>query len=167
MFDRAKLDAVIDEVCEHLEGDWLVIGGAIAALWFSRRGTTEDVDIMGMGDPSERYAILDFAVSRGLPLESMNSAADFFVRRIPDWRSQVVEFRRGSKGRVYRPTATLFLLLKLGRLDEQDLEDCRGLIGSAEPFDRQRVLDAIDALPAPADDVIAARRAELRRLAGL
>lgn len=165
MLDRTQLDAIVTAVCDRLEGEWLIIGGAIAALWFAPRRTTEDVDIMGLrGEPAERYAILDFAVALGMPVESMNSAADFFVRRISDWRDHVVLFREGGKGRVYRPSATLFLLLKSRRLDERDLADCGALIATGEDFDRERVANAIDALPPAADAEVAARRAELRRL---
>jgi hypothetical protein len=67
---------------------------------------------------------------------------------------------------VYRPTATLFLLLKVHRLDERDLEDCRALIATGEPFDRARIRAVVEALPPPADAVIAARRAELLELVG-
>jgi hypothetical protein len=167
MFGRTELDALLDAICDRLEGEWLIIGGAIATLWFSPRRTTEDVDILGVaGDPDQRYAILELAVSLGLPVESLNSAADFFVRRIADWRDQLVVFREGAKGRVYRPTATLFLLLKVHRLDERDLEDCRALIATGEPFDRARIRAVVEALPPPADAVIAARRAELLELVG-
>ena len=84
-----------------------MIGGAIASLWFDPRRTTEDVDIMGLGGtPSERLALLELADSLGLPVESLNSAADYFVQRIADWRAQLVPFRSGAKGVVYRPTAT-------------------------------------------------------------
>ena len=163
--DRERLDAIVTAVCERLDGDWLLIGGAMAALWFEPRRTTEDVDILGLaGTSAERLALFELADSLGLPVESMNSAADFFVHRIPDWRSQIVLFRAGTKGRVFRPTGTLFLLLKLRRLDERDLEDCRGLLMSGEKCDRARVVAAIEALPPAADADVAARRAEMRRL---
>jgi hypothetical protein len=164
-FDRERLDALVSAVCDRLEGEWLLIGGAVAALWFDPRRTTEDVDIMGLGGTSsERLALLELADSLGLPVESMNSAADFFVQRIADWRAQLVPFRSGAKSVVYRPTATLFLLLKVRRLDERDLGDCRALVATGESFDRARVTAALDALPAPPDTALAARRAELRAL---
>lgn len=167
--DRERLDEIVAAVCERLEGEWLLIGGAIAALWFEPRRTTEDVDILGLkGTSSERLALFELADSLGLPVESMNSAADFFVQRIPDWREHLVPFRSGAKGTVYRPSATLFLLLKIGRLDERDLEDCRALIAAkTEAFDRRRVLAAIDALDETADPAVIARRDELRRLFSL
>ncbi len=163
--DRDRLDAIVTSVCDRLEGEWLIIGGAIVALWFAPRRTTEDVDIIGLGGTAaERLSLMQLADSLGLPVESMNSAADFFVHRIADWRDQLVLFRKGAKGAVFRPSATLFLLLKVRRLDERDLEDCRGVIASGEAFDRGRIAMEIAALPAAADEEVARRRDELRRL---
>lgn len=76
------------------------------------------------------------------------------------WRAR----RKGDKGTVFRPNATLFLLLKATRLDEQDLEDCRAVLGSGEAIDRDRVLRSIDSLPAATGPDQAARRDQLRRL---
>jgi hypothetical protein len=163
--DRQRIDAIVTAVCERLEGDWLLVGGAIAALWFSPRRTTEDVDIVGIrGAPEERYALMELADSLGLPVEAVNSAADFFVHRVADWREQIVLFRSGAKGRVYRPTATLFLLLKVRRLDERDLEDCRALVASGEVIERSRVVATIDELGRSDNASLTMRREELRRL---
>jgi len=163
--DRAQLEAIVDAVCARLDGDWLVIGGAIAALWFEPRRTTEDVDIMGMqGRASDRMELFALAEQLELPIEVLNSAADFFVQRVADWRDHVVVFRQGARGRVFRPSATLFLVLKSRRLDERDLADCRALLATGEAFDRDRVLAALDRLPPARDPELAARRAELRAL---
>lgn len=167
VLDRDRLDAIVTAICEQLDGEWLVIGGAIVSLWLEPRRTTEDVDVLGLGGtPRERLALLELGDSLGLPVESLNSAADFFVQRIPDWREHLVRFRSGAKGTVFRPDGTLFLLLKLRRMDERDLDDCKALVVSGEPFDRARILAAIGSLPVPSDATVASRRAELRRLLG-
>ena len=102
----------------------------------------------------------------GLPVETLNSAADFFVERIDGWRQEIEIFRKGSQGTIFRPTPTLFLLLKLGRLSEQDLDDCLALIElahrTAMPLDRQRLSNAVDELPATGDAELAERRRRLR-----
>ena len=165
VLDRERLDEIVTAVCDRLEGEWLLIGGALVALWLAPRRTTEDVDIMGLGGTTaERLALMQLAQSLGLPVESVNSAADFFVQRIPDWRDHLVPFRSGLKASVLRPTATLFLLLKIGRLDEQDLEDCRAVLATGEAIDRDRVARSIDSLPTAPNTEHAARRAELQRL---
>ena len=132
-FDRERLEALLAAMAERLHGDWLLVGGALAALWLDEPGrTTEDVDLIGLsGAPEERLALMQLAQEMGLPIEAVNSAADFFVRRISGWEEEIEIFRTGPKTRIYRPTPTLFLLLKLDRLSEQDLGDCLATIDKA------------------------------------
>ncbi len=53
---------------------------------------------------------------------------------------------RGRTATFHVPNATLFLLLKLGRLTESDLSDCLQIIAHAraghEPIDAERVFEA-------------------------
>lgn len=168
-FDRSRIDGLLRLAGERLDGEWLLIGGAAAAAWFSPARTTEDLDLIGLlGTQAERFALMELAASAAIPIEAVNSAADFFVRRIPDWRAQLVELHRGPRATIFRPTATLFLLLKIGRLTETDLLDCVGLLAhcrtNSEPVDRVRVATALDALPATDDARLANRRADLRTL---
>lgn len=118
------------------------------------------------GTQDERLALMELAAEAGLPIEAVNSAADFFVRKIADWRDQLVELHRGPRATIFRPTPTLYLLLKLGRLTETDLDDCLALIAhcrdTSEGFDRVRVIDALDCLPEPEDAALANRRSSLR-----
>lgn len=129
-----KLDAetireLVQATADELTGDWLLLGGSLVALWLDGRRTTEDVDLVGMTDRGEqRFRLLEFFGQRGLPVETVNSAADYFVYRHSDWREQVELLLKGTASNIYRPSPTLFLLLKLGRLSEQDLEDCRILL---------------------------------------
>jgi len=96
----------------------------------------------------------------------VNSAAEFFVNRIPDWREQVEPFRAGAVGRVLRPSPTLFLLLKLARLSDTDLADCVALLdrvcAEGLALDSARVLAALR-LPRSEDAALEARRAALER----
>jgi hypothetical protein len=109
---------------------------------------------------------MELAAAAGLPIEAVNSAADFYVRRIPDWRQQLVELHRGSRATIYRPSATLFVLLKLPRLTETDLDDCTALLrhvrATGEAIDRARVVAALDALATTRDLALAGRRDALR-----
>ena len=165
--DRARLDGIVDAITERLPGDWLLVGGALVALWLEPRRTTEDVDILGLGGTvEERMSLMSLAAELGLPVEALNSAADFFVRRIAGWRDELELFRQGARGRVYRPTVTLFVLLKIERLSERDLADCLAALGRARAeslrFDPGRVLAALAALPTAADPDLTRRRIELR-----
>lgn len=144
-----------------------MIGGGAAAAWFSPGRTTEDLDLIGLGgSQAERFALMELATEASLPIEAVNSAADFFVRRIPGWRDHLVELHRGQRGVVYRPDATLFLLLKVNRLSEVDFGDCIALIEhcrqSGEGIDRGRVTAHLDQLPGNDDGNLLDRRAKLR-----
>jgi hypothetical protein len=166
-FDRARIEALLHLAGERLEGEWLLVGGASAAAWFSPARTTEDLDLIGLaGTQAERFSLMELAAAAAIPIEAVNSAADFFVRRIPDWRQQLVELHRGSRATIFRPSATLFVLLKLRRLTETDLDDCTALLrhvrATGEAIDRVRVVAALDALVDTADAALARRREALR-----
>jgi hypothetical protein len=161
---RSDIDAFIRAAGERLDGEWLLVGGAAAALWFLPDRVTEDIDLFGLGATNrERADLLDLAAAESLPLEVVNTTADHFVRRIADWRDQLELLHRGSRATIYRPNATLFLLLKAARLSENDLGDCLALIDSGAPYDAARVSKAVDGLPATSDPSLAARRARLRQ----
>ena len=126
--DRARIERFLTRAVATLEGEWVLIGGAAAAVWFSPGRTTEDIDLVGgEGTNAERLRLMEVADAEGLPVEAVNSAADFYVRRIKDWNREVVVLLQGT-ATIYRPTATLFLLLKINRLGEQDLDDCLALL---------------------------------------
>lgn len=162
-FDRAALERIVHAVADRLDGGWLVVGGAAIALAFGARRTTEDVDILPLVDTGqERLALMQLADELGLPVEAVNSAADFFVRRIADYRERVVPLYRGARSTVFRPDATLMIQLKLRRLSQRDLADCELVLASDETIDAPRLLAALDALPATEDAALAERRARLR-----
>ena len=170
-FDKARIAALLERAGAQLTGDWLLIGGAAAAAWFSAERTTEDVDLIGLaGTSAERLALMDLAVEAGIPIEAVNSAADFFVRRIDGWRAELVPLVRGPSATVYRPSPTLFLLLKLARLTATDLEDCLGLLAhcavTGDAVDAARVAARLNALAPTEDKALAARRSTLRTALG-
>lgn len=165
--DRGRIDAILDAAADALEGDWLLVGGAAAATWFLPERVTEDVDLVSLrGSQLDRLALLSLAESLGLSPEAFNSAADFFVHRIPDWTAEMSPFRQGRGARIHRPSVTLFLLLKVGRLSEVDLADCLTLLRFARdarlPYDPARVAAALDALAPSTDAALVDRRRALR-----
>jgi hypothetical protein len=165
-FDKARIEALLALAAEQLDGDWLVIGGAAAAAWFSVARTTEDVDLIGLaGTSAERLALMSLAASAGVPVEAVNSAADFFVRKIDGWRNELVPLVQGSRATIYRPNATLFLLLKLERLTAVDLDDCIALLDhcavTGEAVDFERVLSRLASLPPTSDAGRQGRRGSL------
>ncbi|HUH02936.1 MAG TPA: nucleotidyl transferase AbiEii/AbiGii toxin family protein [Kofleriaceae bacterium] len=164
--DRARIERFLARAADRLDGDWLLVGGAAAAVWFAPDRTTEDIDLVGReGTNAERLRLMEVAEEEGLPVEAVNSAADFFVRRIPGWDAAGVVLRRGATATIHRPVATTFLLLKINRLSEQDLDDCLALLAwcgrHGEPVDRDRVRAAVAALRPTNDPALADRRREL------
>ncbi len=164
--DRDRLLALLVTASERLEGEWLVVGGAAAAAWFSTARVTEDVDLIPLdATAGQRLALMELASASGLPVEAVNSAADFFVRRVDGWRDQLVPLLRGPRATIHRPSATLFLLLKLERLSATDLADCLELLdhcgATGDVVDTARVRDRLAALPATDDEALLARRAQL------
>lgn len=170
--DAGRIRHVVRAVADRLDGDWLLVGGALAAIWIRPGRTTEDVDLVAIPASQERrLALFQLADDLGLPVEALNTAADFFVERVPGWRDELETLHSGKRGTVYRPSPTLFLLLKLRRLSAEDLEDCVALVAKASreglSIDRRRVLRALDALPESPDAALSARRDRLREtLAG-
>lgn len=165
-FDLAAIERVVAAIADGLEGDWLLVGGALAALWLEPRRVTEDIDVIGLGDrPGARLQLMELVASLGLPIESVNSAADFFVQRIDGWERELEVFRTGARGRILRPTPTLFLLLKLRRLSERDLDDCLAAIRHARreglPLGVARIRGELLSLPPAQEDALAGRRSRL------
>lgn len=166
-FDRSRIQALLELAGERLTGDWLLIGGAAAAAWFAPVRTTEDIDLIGLGgSQAERLALMELAETASIPIEAVNTAADFFLRRVDGWRDQLVPLHRGPSATIFRPSATLFILLKLHRLSAVDLEDCIALLEhcerSGEVIDRVRIRARIDGLPPTDDASLAERRARIR-----
>jgi hypothetical protein len=160
---RRQIESFVRAVGEQLDGEWLLVGGGAAAMWFLPGRVTEDIDLFGLGASNrERADLLELAERESLPLEIVNTTADHFVRRVQDWRGQLEVLHRGSRAVVYRPTATLFLLLKIARLSETDLGDCLALLDFAPgEIDRSRVVTALENLPATSDTALADRRNHL------
>lgn len=166
--DRAQIERVLDAAAAQLRGDWVLVGGALAAIWFSPARKTEDIDLLSMSDSSaDRLQLMELASAMGLPIEAVNSAADFFLRRIEGWRGELELLRAGPSCRIFRANPTLFLLLKIGRLGEGDLEDCLELLSMCRlqklPVDRARVTAALKTLKVTKDRSLAERRRSLQR----
>jgi len=167
--DAARIEEILRDVAGRVEGDWMLVGGALVALWLDADRRTEDVDLVSLrGLAEDRLALLDAADALGLPIETLNSAADWFVRRIAGWDLDARPLLVGSAARILRPSPTVLILTKLSRLSESDLGDCLAAIrwaaSSQEPIDAHRVRQAIAALPAAGPELRGRREALLEAL---
>jgi hypothetical protein len=167
--DQRRISGLLDQLGQRLTGEWLLVGGALVSVWVEPRRVTQDIDLVGLeGGQNERLQLMEAVDALGLPIEAVNSAADFFVHRIPDWRSEIEVLRRYPRCVLYRPTPTLFVLLKIGRLSEQDLRDCVAVIAKARAdqlkLDKTRLLEAIEKVSKSDDPMAIERREQLRRV---
>jgi len=140
---------VIQKICDRLTGDWILIGGAVLPLLNASDRYTQDIDLVGPKSSiqTETLALMQIAEEEGLPIEAINQAASYFFYKIEGWEKELKLIQKGKKANVYRPTATLYILLKLSRFTESDLEDCLKMIQYAktikEKIDQNKIKTAI------------------------
>ena len=147
------LEKISNTAADELKGDWVLIGGTLLpALGIDHRVTT-DIDLVSLesGESNESVKstlqLMQLAENMGLAIETINQAALYFLEKIPGYRDSLVLLHTGKKGRIYRPNATLFLLLKIKRLSESDLQDClqwlKWIKKQGEPLELERIQKAI------------------------
>lgn len=152
----------------RLKGDWIIIGGALLAILNISNRPTFDIDLIGpqKNQMDEQLQILRLTEELNLALENINQAASLFLFRIPDWKSMLIELARGEDMVLYRPNATLFLMLKINRLSEVDYDDCLKFLDFAkktnEKIDKNRILLAIK--KRLSEDVIGGAEKRLKNL---
>ncbi|HLG20299.1 MAG TPA: hypothetical protein VI895_10860 [Bdellovibrionota bacterium] len=123
--NKSTIEKVVRILIEEEGGDWVLLGGSLARLEFGGRRATLDIELFSCdGKPESRLQLLRTAEKVGLPVEALNSAADFFLYRVPKWKEELILVRKGRRGRLYRPSKTLFCALKLSRGTDADIEDC-------------------------------------------
>jgi hypothetical protein len=131
--DPAKIEALLNEVCQTIGGDWLLVGGSLVQIEYNGGRATEDIDLVQVSHPTLtpvkcQDELFKAAFRLGLDPESVNSAARFFVSEVKGWEGELVEMKVGAKGRILKPTLTLFVALKLRRGTEADLLDVRSAV---------------------------------------
>lgn len=123
--DTKTLRKIIEKSKKELRGDWLIIGGTVLPLLGIEHRFTTDLDIVGLFETnmSDTLKLMEIAESFQLPVESINQAGAFFLKKIPDYRKHIILFDKGKRCRIYYPDLYLFTRLKVGRLSESDMED--------------------------------------------
>lgn len=144
----ANIEALLDEICQKIGGDWLLLGGSLVLLEYDGARATEDIDLVqirasGKSEVKAQDELFQAAFRLGMDPESVNSAARFFVGEFKGWEHEIRELRRGSAGCVYKPTLTLFVASKLSRATETDLRDIELAIQKegVGAFDEKRFRD--------------------------
>lgn len=129
--DRKLIERFVRRAADLLSGDWVIIGGTVLPLLGRDYRVTQDIDCVSCDDApqSETLKLMEIAEELGLPVEAINQAGAYFLKKVPHFEKRLVEVATGKKGRILRPDLGLFLELKIARLSESDLQDCLEFIG--------------------------------------
>jgi hypothetical protein len=116
---------LVKKALKTLDGDWVIIGGTVLSLVDASYRSTIDIDMMPVQNQGNEslLALMELASSLKLPVESINSAGLFFLKKIPDWKKRLEVHAQSKSCRILRPNFDLYLELKLERLSESDASD--------------------------------------------
>jgi hypothetical protein len=114
-----------DQALKKLKGDWVIIGGTVLPLVNIDYRVTVDIDMIPLAPSGneELLTLMQLAEALGLPVESINPAGGFFLKKIKDWRKRLIIHSTSNTCKIYRPNFDLFLELKLARFSETDESD--------------------------------------------
>ncbi|MBI2027055.1 MAG: hypothetical protein HYS98_04535 [Deltaproteobacteria bacterium] len=149
--DKTILQKFIKEISDAVHGKWILIGGAVLPLLDIQYRVTQDIDLIGPTTSTQKdtLTLMKIAEKLGFPIETINQAASFFLHKIPQWEKELVLLHQGKHARIFRPSATLFILLKIQRLSQTDFEDCIQMLQFAcqekESIDSLTIKKEIDA----------------------
>ena len=129
--ESSKVSEILDYLCQHVGGDWLLVGGALVQIELSAERATEDIDLALISHPTKSEAVaqnelFQYSMKQlNIGPESVNLAVAPFLNDFLHWQSECKLLKSGSKGNIFRPSLTLFIALKLGRASTIDLKDIR------------------------------------------
>ncbi len=122
-----KKDIILlyNSILQSIQGDWLLIGGALLHVMNIHDRETLDIDLVPLGEVTnkDQLALMDIAVKNNFAPETINFSAEYFVKRVPNWKKELVLLTESKHARLYRPTKKLFRQLKEQRGTETDLND--------------------------------------------
>lgn len=116
---------LLNLILQHLEGDWILVGGALLHFLGITNRETLDIDLVPMDKVTneDQLKVMDIAMKNGFPPETINFAAEYFVKKEKNWKKQLVLLKETKKAKIYRPSKKLFKQLKKRRGSEIDLLD--------------------------------------------
>jgi hypothetical protein len=133
---------------KNLSGEWVVLGGSVLHLLNIDERVTIDIDLAKKsGATDETLTLMNISEKLNLPITSINQAASFFLYKIPNWEKQLVLIAQSKICKLYRPNATLYIILKIQRMSESDLQDCIQMINFSkiekESIEKLKILKEI------------------------
>tara|TARA_Y100000590_G_scaffold458480_1_gene613293 strand:- start:1182 stop:1709 length:528 start_codon:yes stop_codon:yes gene_type:complete len=131
MIKSELMNLFLKEAEKKLEGEFILIGGALLpALGIETRVTT-DIDIIRVKETSDhQYLMHAFKIAEklGFPPEAINFAAEFFFQKQKAKKNELILFYKKGKFILYRPSCFLYFRLKVVRLSPSDLIDCKNYL---------------------------------------
>lgn len=126
MITSDQYNIFLNSIVSELEGNWVLIGGSLLAVLNAESRATSDIDLCSIDELNneKRISLMKLAEKAGLSIESINPAADFFLKQIPNWKNSIVLFQSGQKGNLFRPSLELYISLKMKRGTDTDIQDC-------------------------------------------
>ncbi len=121
-----KVSLLLDDLCQNVGGEWLLLGGALALHLFESKRITHDIDIVPIKDqvgPLDLKILFERAKLLSLSPEQVNSAVLHFLEECEGWQKHLVCVQKGQKGKIFRPSLSLYMALKLNRGTAIDVED--------------------------------------------
>lgn len=133
MISKAIIEKFLIMAGKELHGEWILLGGAVIPLIDKSIRVTYDIDFVSKSDSSNTELLKLFKVAEklNLPVETINSSAGFFLRKIPKWEANIVILFQSKSCTIYRPNVNLFIELKINRMSESDLLDCQSMLSFA------------------------------------
>lgn len=109
-----------------LRGEWVLLGGSVLPALGAGIRQTYDIDVSPMGESTtaDQLKLYGIAKELGLSVEAVNMAASYFLKKINGFKKELVVLHAGKTGTFFRPNLKLYLMLKSGRMSEQDYLDC-------------------------------------------
>ena len=126
LLNEKTLKRFLQLASERLTGEWVLLGGTVLPLLGRDYRSTTDIDFVPVGEVSmsENLKIMQICEELGLPIETVNGAAQFFLSRIPHFKNHLILISESVRSKIYRPNLYLFIELKIARLAASDLTDC-------------------------------------------
>lgn len=148
--NQELLASFFEMAADRLKGEWILIGGSVLPSLGRDIRSTVDIDLAsksGKGG-SKQLELMEIADELGLPIEAINTAGEFFLRKIKDFEEHLIPLFSKKGFKIYRPDLELFIRLKIARLNESDLQDCtefiRLAVEKSEPFNASKIKAFID-----------------------
>jgi hypothetical protein len=156
---------------ETLTGEWVFVGGTVLPSLGVEHRPTVDIDFVALqpSNNDQTLKLMSIAEKLALPVESINQAASYFFFKTKYQKEDLIPLLQEKNCIIYRPSVTLFLILKIQRMSPTDLDDCREMLRYAkklkEPLATARVKHAILTLQASEKNTsLRDRREELLKM---